>query len=55
MTELQATLLFPFIPILAMVVLEVLFETDDDDDQGGGGGPGVRVSEPMLVPVANPS
>ena len=34
-----------------MVVLEVLFETDDDDDQGGGGGPGVRVSEPMLVPV----
>ena len=48
MTELpKAILLFPFIPILAMVVLEVLFETDDDD-QGGGGGPGVRVSEPIV-------
>ena len=44
MTEFQAALLFPFIPVGIYLLIEFLLEKpDDDDDQGGG----------MMVPAYN--
>ena len=37
MTDLQAALFFPFIPVLGYLLLELLLESPDDDDDGGGG------------------
>jgi hypothetical protein len=41
MSEFQMALLFPFVPVIAFLIIEFLLEIteprDDDDDQGGGG------------------
>jgi hypothetical protein len=43
-------LLFPFVPVLAFLIIEFLLEIteprDDDDDQGGGG---------KMIPLTVPS
>jgi|TARA_Y100000004_G_scaffold158349_1_gene184579 hypothetical protein len=47
MTDFQAALLFPFIPVGIYLLIEFMLErTDDDDDQGGGG---------LMQPVYNPT
>ena len=48
MTDFQAALLFPFVPLLGYLLIELLLESNDDDhddDQDGG----------MLVPAYYPS
>tara|TARA_A100001201_G_C4047767_1_gene188718 strand:- start:36 stop:179 length:144 start_codon:yes stop_codon:yes gene_type:complete len=46
MSDVQAALLFPFIPLLGYLLIELLLEKpDDDDDQGGG----------MMIPAYNPT
>ncbi len=41
MSEFQMALLFPFVPVVAFLIVEFLLDItsppDDDDDQGGGG------------------
>ena len=41
MSEIQMALLFPFVPVVAFLIVEFLLDItsppDDDDDQGGGG------------------
>ena len=41
MSEFQMALLFPFVPVVAFLIVELLLDItsppDDDDDQGGGG------------------
>ena len=45
MTEFQAALLFPFIPVGIYLLMEYLLDKpDDDDDQGGG----------MMIPAYAP-
>ena len=43
-------LLFPFVPVIAFLIVEFLLEIteprDDDDDQGGGG---------KMIPITVPS
>tara|TARA_Y100000361_G_scaffold151584_1_gene169267 strand:+ start:649 stop:792 length:144 start_codon:yes stop_codon:yes gene_type:complete len=46
MTDLQMTLLFPFIPIGIYLLFEYVFDRPDDDDDGGGG---------MMIPAYNPT
>ena len=50
MSEFQMALLFPFVPVLAFLIIEFLLEIteprDDDDDQGGGG---------KMIPITVPS
>ena len=46
MTEFQAALLFPFIPVLGYLLIEYLLDTPNDDDDGGPG---------TLIPVSVPS
>ena len=40
MSEFQMALLFPFVPVVAFIIVEFLLDItsprDDDDDQGGG-------------------
>jgi|TARA_B100002052_G_C15858297_1_gene588748 hypothetical protein len=47
MSEIQAALIFPFIPIGIYLLVEFLLEppNNDDDDDGGGG---------LMQPVYNP-
>tara|TARA_B100002019_G_scaffold10082_1_gene8023 strand:- start:239 stop:385 length:147 start_codon:yes stop_codon:yes gene_type:complete len=47
MTDFQAALLFPFIPVGIYLLIEFMFERKDDDDDDGGGG--------MLIPAMLPS
>ncbi len=41
MSEFQMALLFPFVPVVAFLIVELLLDItsppDDDDDNGGGG------------------
>ena len=46
MTEFQAALLFPFIPVGIYLLIEYLLEKPDDDDDGGGG---------TMIPVTVPA
>jgi len=50
MSEFQMALLFPFVPVIAFLIVEFLLEIteprDDDDDQGGGG---------KMIPLTVPS
>ena len=50
MSEFQMALLFPFVPVIAFLIVEFLLEItdprDDDDDQGGGG---------KMIPITVPS
>ena len=50
MSEFQMALLFPFVPVIAFLIIEFLLEIteprDDDDDQGGGG---------KMIPITVPS
>tara|TARA_B100000029_G_scaffold59381_1_gene53446 strand:- start:4703 stop:4867 length:165 start_codon:yes stop_codon:yes gene_type:complete len=54
MSEFQMALLFPFVPVVAFLIVEFLLEIteprDDDDDQGGGG-----IMQPIYVPSNNPA
>ena len=50
MTELQAALLFPFIPIGVYLLIEFLLDTPDDDDHFGGG-----MMQPLQIPTNNPT
>ena len=36
MNEFQLALLFPFIPFLALLIIEALLPDNDDDDHGDG-------------------
>jgi hypothetical protein len=50
MSDIQLTLLFPYIPFLILVIAFALVElitdsNDEDDDMGSGG---------MLIPTQNP-
>jgi len=40
MSDFQMAILFPFVPLLAFIIIELLLDIsspgDDDDDQGGG-------------------
>ncbi len=52
MSEFQMALLFPFIPFLVLIVLEIMLPNDDndnDDDFDGG------VMTPVYSPPANPA
>ena len=50
MSEFQMALLFPFVPVIAFLIVEFLLEIteprDDDDDQGCGG---------KMIPITVPS
>ena len=50
MSEFQMALLFPFVPVIAFLIVEFLLEIteprDDDDDQGGGG---------KMIPITVPT
>ena len=50
MSEFQMALLFPFVPVIAFLIVEFLLEIteprDDDDEQGGGG---------KMIPITVPS
>lgn len=47
-------ILWCFYPMASLVAIELFLRSLNDDDDDQGGGPGVRVSEPMLAPVATP-
>ena len=50
MSEFQMPLLFPFVPVVAFIIVELLLDItsprDDDDDQGGGG---------KMIPITVPT
>ncbi len=57
MSEFQMALLFPFVPVAAFLIVELILDIinnggDDDDDQDGG--KGIRIMEPAYVPASNP-
>tara|TARA_B100001250_G_scaffold400710_1_gene411601 strand:- start:4959 stop:5123 length:165 start_codon:yes stop_codon:yes gene_type:complete len=54
MSEFQMALLFPFVPVLAFLIIELLLDitsTNDDDDDGGGKG----MMQPIYAPANNPA
>jgi len=50
MSEFQMALLFPFIPFLVLIVLEIMLPNDDNDDDFDGG-----IMTPVYSPPANPA
>ena len=54
MSDFQMALLFPFVPLVAFLIIELLLDIttpgDDDDDQGGGG-----IMTPVYVPSSQPT
>ena len=52
MSEFQMALLFPFIPFLVLIILEVILPDDDsdNDDHFDGG-----IMQPVYSPSANPA
>ena len=50
MSEVQMALLFPFVPVVAFIIVHLLLDItsprDDDDDQGGGG---------KMIPITVPT
>ena len=54
MSEFQMALLFPFVPIFSVLLIEFILDiTSNDDDDDTDGGKGIRVMQP--VPVTVPS
>ena len=54
MSEFQMALLFPFVPLVAFLIVELLLDigsNDDDDDTDGGKG----IMQPVYVPASNPA
>ena len=54
MSEFQMALLFPLVPVLAFLLVELLLDigsNDDEDDDNGGGG----IMTPVYVPASNPA
>ena len=53
MSEFQMALLFPFVPVLAFLIIEFLLDvgSGDDDDEGGGKG----MMQPIYAPASNPA
>ena len=54
MSEFQMALLFPFVPVVAFLIIEFLLDITsqpDDDDNGGGGG----MMQPIYAPASNPA
>ena len=54
MSEFQMALLFPFVPVVAFLIIEFLLDftsPPDDDDNGGGGG----MMQPIYAPASNPA
>ena len=56
MSDLQLALLFPYFPILGLIIAVALVElvsggNDEDDDNNHGGG----IMQPVYVPASNPA
>ena len=54
MSEFQMALLFPFVPLVAFLIIELVLDItspNDDDDDGGGKG----MMQPIYAPVSNPA
>jgi len=45
--------LWVFYPMAALVLVELILRAINDDDDDQDGGKGVRITQPMAVPVPN--
>jgi len=52
MSEFQMAILFPFVPVVAFLIIELLLDigSGDDDDDGGKG-----MMQPIYAPANNPA
>tara|TARA_B100001250_G_scaffold56318_1_gene43514 strand:+ start:1384 stop:1542 length:159 start_codon:yes stop_codon:yes gene_type:complete len=52
MSEFQMAILFPFVPVVAFLIIELLLDigNGDDDDDGGKG-----MMQPIYAPANNPA
>tara|TARA_B100000902_G_C26573420_1_gene557668 strand:- start:271 stop:465 length:195 start_codon:yes stop_codon:yes gene_type:complete len=46
-----AAILWVFYPMAALVLVELILRAINDDDDDQDGGKGVRITQPMAVPV----